>query len=256
MSAGTAAKAGRLDGRKVLITGAASGIGRATALLFAEEGAKLALLDVNAAGLKDTADKTGAVSVVCDLLDTAKVPGAVKQVAEALGGLDGVVNSAGVAAGNPIEELDIDTWSRVIGVNLTGTYLVCRAAAPYLRKSKGGAVVNIASGQALLPVNAPGACAYTASKGGVLSFSQALAADLAPTVRVNVICPGVTNTPIIAPIIAGYANPNDSPFVQAYALKRMAEPIEQARAILFLISGESSYVTGAAIAIDGGRSYH
>ena len=124
-----------------------------------------------------------------------------------------------------------------------------------MRDAGGGTVVNIASGQGLLP-NAPNNTAYAATKGGLIAFSKSLAAELAPAIRVNAVCPGVTNTPMVAPVIAGYDNPSDAPFVQQYAMKRIAEPAEIASAVLFLTSAESSYITGSALAVDGGRCFH
>jgi NAD(P)-dependent dehydrogenase (short-subunit alcohol dehydrogenase family) len=126
---------------------------------------------------------------------------------------------------------------------------------PHLQKAPVATIVNIASGQALLP-NAPNNTAYAATKGGLVAFTKSLAAEVAPQVRANALCPGVTNTPMAAPLFAGYANPSDAPWVKQYALRRVAEPIEIARAALFLTSAESSYVTGVALAVDGGRTFH
>jgi NAD(P)-dependent dehydrogenase (short-subunit alcohol dehydrogenase family) len=254
MNAETSSNGRRLAGRKVLITGAASGIGRATAILFAAEGAKLALLDCNDAGLNQTAQDTGAWTETVDLLETQRVPGAVQRAAEAMGGLDGVVNCAGVSDSAPLADMAPEIWAKVIGVNLTAPYLVCRAALPYLRQAKEASVVNIASGQGLLPSG--GASAYSASKAGLMGLSRDMAAELGPTIRVNVIVPGVTNTPMIKGLVGAYPNPNDAPFVKQLGLKRIAQPEEVARGILFLISSEASFVTGITLPVDGGRTYH
>ena len=137
-------------------------------------------------------------------------------------------------------------WKLVLDVNLTGTYIVVRCCLPWLAKASFATIVNIASGQGLLP-NTPNMTAYAASKGGVVNLTRALAAELAPSIRVNSICPGMVDTPMIA----GLQREPDR-----YALKRIADPLEIAQAILFLTGTESSFVTGAALAVDGGRTFH
>src|SRR4051794_8074623 len=131
-------------------------------------------------------------------------------------------------------------------VNLTGIYIVVRCCLPWLAKATGATIVNIASGQGLLP-NTPQMTAYAASKGGVVNLTRAMAAELAPAVRVNSVCPGMVDTPMAEGFKGNVRN---------YALKRIAEPEEIARVILFLTSWEGSYITGAALAADGGRSFH
>lgn len=240
------AEAGRLQQRRILITGAASGIGRRTALLFATEGAALTLLDRNAEGLAELARETRGHAVAADVTDEASVAQAVKQGAAAMGGIDGVVNAAGIVIRGPVLEVGVAEWRRVIEVNLTGIYIVVRCCLPWLAKATGATIVNIASGQGLLP-NRAEMTAYAASKGGVVTLTRALAAELAPAIRVNSICPGMVDTPMTAD------GPRD---VTPYALRRIADPLEIAHAILFLTGTESSFVTGAALAIDGGRTFH
>ncbi len=246
---------GRLQGRHILVTGAASGIGRAIAAMFAREGARLALLDCNADGIGEVAGELGAVPLVLDLEDLPAVEPAVEQAALAMGGLDGVVNCAGLGAGGPIAEMDLARINKFAAINLVAPYLICRAALPHIRSAGGGTVVNIASGQGLLP-NVPNNTAYAATKGGLIAFSKALAAEAAPLVRVNAVCPGITRTPMTAGLLAGYDNPDEAPWVKQYALQRVAEPDEIASAVLFLTSAESSFITGSALAVDGGRCYH
>jgi len=149
--------------------------------------------------------------------------------------IHGSVLTVGVAA-----------WQRVIDVNLTGTYIVVRCCLPWLLKAPGATIVNIASGQGLLP-NTPNMTAYAASKGGVVNLTRALAAELAPTIRVNSICPGMVDTPMTAGL------PRE---VNRYAMQRIAQPLEIAQAVLFFTAPESSFVTGAALAVDGGRTFH
>jgi NAD(P)-dependent dehydrogenase (short-subunit alcohol dehydrogenase family) len=238
--------AGRLGGRRIVVTGAASGIGRRTAQLFAEEGAALMLVDRDGSGLAEVAAETGGHAAALDITDEAAVAAGIAAGAEALGGIDGLVNAAGIMMRGMVEEVAAQAWRRILEVNLTGTYIVVRACLPWLARGAGATVVNIGSAQGLLP-NAPGFAAYAASKGGVVNLSRALAAELAPAVRVNCICPGMVDTPMADGYRANVGN---------YALKRLADPVEIARAILFLTSDDASYVTGATLAADGGRSFH
>ena len=236
----------RLQGRRILITGAASGIGRRTAELFAAEGAALTLLDCDRKRLAEVARETGGAAVEADVSQEASVLRAVDQGASAMGGIDGVVNAAGIVIHGSVLDVGLADWQLVLGVNLTGTYLVVRCCLPWLAKAPFATIVNIASGQGLLPNN-PGMTAYAASKGGVVNLTRALAAELAPSIRVNSVCPGMVDTPMTAGLERD---------LDRYALGRIAEPLEIAQAILFLTSTESSFVTGAALAIDGGRTFH
>ena len=238
--------AGRLTQRRIVITGAASGIGRATAQLFAEEGAALLLLDRDAAGLAATAATTRGHAHPVDITDEPAVNAAVQAGAAAMGGVDGIVNAAGIMWRGSVLEVPVADWRRVIDINLTGMYIVVRACLPWMQKASGATIVNLGSGQSLLP-NSPNRTAYSASKGGVLNLSRALAAELAPAIRVNCVCPGLVDTPMADGVRANVGN---------YALGRLAQPLEIARAILYLTSSESSFVTGAALAVDGGRSFH
>lgn len=244
---------GRLAGRRILITGGASGIGRATVRLFASEGAQVAALDIDAAGLAELASE-GIVTAVCDLSDGTRIARSVDVAAKSLGGLDGVVNCAGIAHMAPLAELEPDIWRRIMAINLDAPYLVCRAALRWLEAAGGGTIATIASGQALLP-NAPGGTAYAASKAGVLAFTKALAAELAPRIRCNALCPGIVDTPMVKGLLDN-GTPEDTAFLRQYALGRAAAPEEMARALLFLTSDDSSYVTGIALAADGGRTFH
>jgi NAD(P)-dependent dehydrogenase (short-subunit alcohol dehydrogenase family) len=240
------AETGRLRQRRILITGAASGIGRCTAELFAAEGAALILLDRSAEALTEIASQTGACALAADVTDETVVADALARGAGQAGGIDGIVNAAGIIMRGGVLEVGVAEWRRVIDINLTGIYIVVRCALPWLSKATGATVVNIASGQGLLP-NSPGMTAYAASKGGVVNLTRALAAELAPDIRVNSVCPGMVDTPMTQD------GPQDA---SPYALKRIAEPLEIANAILFLTSAESSFVTGAALAVDGGRTFH
>jgi len=237
---------GRLEGRRVLITGAASGIGRRTAELFAAEGAALTLLDLNREGLAEIARETRVLGVEADVTQEAAVSRAVEQGAAAMGGVDGVVNAAGIVIHGSVLDVGVAAWQHVLDVNLTGTYIVVRCCLPWLTKAPFATIINIASGQGLLP-NTPNTTAYAASKGGVVNLTRALAAELAPSIRVNSVCPGMVDTPMTAGL---------QQTVDRYAMKRIADPLEIAQAILFLTGTESSFITGAALAVDGGRTFH
>lgn len=237
---------GRLVGRRIIVTGAASGIGKATAQLFAQDGASVALLDRDVNGLTAVSRSLNCPSFVVDVADEASVAEAVEQAAAALGGIDGLVNTAGIMRTGLMDQMPTSAWHQVLAVNLTGTYLMCRACLPWIRQAENAAIINVASAAGLLP-NAPGLTAYAASKGGVINLTRALAAELAPAIRVNTVCPGMVDTPMADGHRANVGN---------YALKRLATPLEIAQTIRFLISAESAYVTGAALVVDGGRAYH
>lgn len=241
-------RAPRLQGRRILVTGAASGIGQAIARLFAAEGARVALVDRQAIAALPSAD---AIGLSMDIADEASVAKGVAAAVEHFGGLDGVVNAAGVSNTDLLADLTPDAWRRVIDINLTGTFLVCSACEPHLRAADKATIVNFSSGQGLQPFKRRGA--YAASKAGVISLTKTLALEWAP-IRVNTICPGAVDTPMVQ---AGY-----SPQVlrdevaPRYALQRIGQPIEIAHAALYLSARESSFVTGIALAVDGGRSFH
>ena len=239
----------RLQNRKILITGGASGIGRATSELFVREGAAVAVLD------RDTARVAGAHAIAADVSDAASVAHAIQNAARTLGGLDGLVNAAGVFINRGLMETTTDEWNTTIAVNLTGTFLCVQAAVPFLRQAERATIVNIASGVGLLPTGG-GSTAYVASKGGVIAMTRTLAAELAPAIRVNAVCPGAVETPMTDGTLRDAAGAVIPAIVNRYALGRPAAPAEIAAAILFLTAHESSFVTGVSLAVDGGRTYH
>jgi NAD(P)-dependent dehydrogenase (short-subunit alcohol dehydrogenase family) len=239
---------GRLSGRRILVTGAASGIGRSVAALFLRAGARVAALDRHRPeGLSGEA-----LCLEADVTDPDAVERAVAQAADAFGGLDGLVNAAGIANTDWADQVSLADWKRVLEVNLTGSFIVCRACLPQLRGAGGGTIVNFASGQGLAPFKQRSA--YAASKAGVISLTRSLAMEWAPQVRVNTVCPGAVDTPMVR---GGYsADQLREQVGPRYALGRIGEPHEIALAALYLSSAESSFVTGIVLAVDGGRSYH
>ena len=239
----------RLTGRKILITGGASGIGRATCALFVQEGASVVVLDRNIANVADVH------AIAADVSDAGSVARAMQEAAQAMGGLDGLVNAAGVFINKDLMGTDAQTWNTTIAVNLTGTFLCVQAAVPLLRQAAKATIVNLASGVGLLPTGG-GSTAYVASKGGVIAMTRALAAELAPGIRVNAVCPGAVETPMTDGTLRDAAGAINPAIVNRYALGRPASPEEIAAAILFLISHESSFVTGVNLAVDGGRTFH
>ncbi len=237
---------GRLQGRHILITGAASGIARRTAELFVAEGATVALLDRDKDGLAATAATTGGIPVVADVTNEAAVNAAVEEAGRSMGAIDGIVNAAGISLQGPIETTDMAAWQRVIAINLVGPFMIVKAALPWLRKAESATIANVASGQGLLP-NGPLASAYHASKGGLINLTRSMASELAPKIRVNSICPGMVETAMTI----GHTGKGEQ-----YAMKRIGTTLEVAQALLFVTGPESAFVTGIAIPVDGGRTFH
>jgi NAD(P)-dependent dehydrogenase (short-subunit alcohol dehydrogenase family) len=242
----------RLAGRRILITGGASGIGRATAELFVKEGGRVALLDREESDVRAVAATIGSLAVIADVTDGPGVRQGVQHAAAGLSGLDGLVNAAGVAGGQLLAETDEKQWRRVLDVNLTGPLLVTQAALAFLLVAGSATIVNVASGIALRPFAGQGA--YAASKAGLLAWTKVLAQELAPTIRVNATCPGPTDTPLMR---ANVPQGTTLERMQSqYALGRLGHASEQAQAILYLTGPESSFITGVSLAVDGGRTFH
>jgi NAD(P)-dependent dehydrogenase (short-subunit alcohol dehydrogenase family) len=250
---------GRIEGRRILVTGAGGAIGFACAERFAREGAAVALLDRDREPGMRAQAKLGAphVFVGADVTDTASVTAAVEQSVAALGGLDGLVNAAGIDLDRPLANISDAEWDRVLAVNLTGCMHVCRAAIPHLRRAGAATIVNVASGAGLFPLE--GRAAYGASKAGLIMLGKVMAKELADDgIRVNAVCPGAVDTPMLDLSWRGLPDPEASRGLieSRYALRRIAQPAEIADAILWLSSAESSFVTGIALAVDGGRTFH
>ena len=242
---------GKLSGRRILITGAASGMGREIARMFAEQGAALALLDRNGDGVAEAAAALGQISFACDVTDRAGVNAIVAQAAAQLGGLDGVVNAAGILDITPFADLDPASWDRMLAVNVTGPFNVVKAALPALSAAGAATIVNIASVSALMPM--PGTAGYSASKAALAMFTKCLAMDLGPGIRANTICPGVIRTEMTRYL---WENPEHTQrAADRVALHRLGEVADVARAALFFSCEDSGFTTGTELPVDGGFSW-
>jgi len=240
----------RLEGRIALITGGGTGIGRAISELFAKEGASVVLSGRRAEPLQEAVHqirRDGGVATFArgDVTRPDRVEMLVQAAIYNFGGLDILVNNAGVWLGGTILDTDERRWDRVIGTNLKGPYLVSRIAVPAMRLRGGGSIINVASASGISGVR--GAAAYSAAKGGLVALTRSMALDLASDrIRVNAICPGAVESPSTAGT-AGASVPGAS-----NSLGRAGTPEDVARLALYLASGESGWVTGAVIPVDGG----
>jgi NAD(P)-dependent dehydrogenase (short-subunit alcohol dehydrogenase family) len=252
----------RLTGKTALITGAGSGIGRATAMRFAEEGAAVAVVDLRADAAEETADKITAdggraVAVAADVTEAAAIERAVAMAVEVFGRLDVLYNNAGVDSTGSVADADEADWDRCFAVNVKGTFLASRAAVPHLERDGGGSIVNQGSVAALVGV--PGFAAYCAAKGAVVALTRSMAVDLAPRgIRVNVICPGTVYTPLMEPLLRrrgdGDLEAGLAKTIAKYPIGRLGTPEEIAEAALWLASPESSFATGTVLTVDGGMT--
>jgi 2-keto-3-deoxy-L-fuconate dehydrogenase len=238
--------------QRMLVTGAASGIGAATVARFRRDGAQVAALDLDRGRL---AEIDADAHVVADVSDEADVARAVDEAADALGGLDVAVACAGIAARGNVVDTSPDDWERVFAVNVRGVYLTARAAIPHLRRAGGGAVVAVASQLGI--VAAADAAAYCASKGAVIQLIRAMAIDHGGEgIRVNCVCPGPTVTPLLESYFEASADPDGDRrrYAAAQAHGRLIEPEEIADAIAYLASPAAASTMGAALVVDGGYS--
>lgn len=247
--------AGRIEGKVVLITGAAQGQGEAEARLFAREGARLVLGDLTnrEADLKALADdlREAGTEIVVHAFDVCDEEGwtaAVAAAEEQLGHLDVLVNNAGILDMAGVEATTLEVWNRIVAVNQTGSWLGMRAVAPAMRRAGGGSIVNLSSIYGL--IGSGGAAAYQATKGAIRILTKTAAVEFAPSgIRVNSVHPGIVDTPMVANQVPDEVRPM---IIAATPMQRMARPEEIAAGVLFLASEESSFVTGSELVIDGG----
>jgi NAD(P)-dependent dehydrogenase (short-subunit alcohol dehydrogenase family) len=252
---------GRVAGKVALITGAGTGIGRATAIRLAEEDAHVIVTSQTAANVEETrrlaAEASGrdVVGLALDITDGAAVDCVIAGVVERFGRIDIVSNNAGIElvhAPSVVETTD-EEWERLFRVNVTGTFRVCRAAAPHM--SAGGSIVNMASIGSFVAWES--GAAYTATKGALLQFTRSLALELAPrSIRANAVCPGVIDTPLTDVFLEAADDPAAlrRQYEDAAPLRRLGTALEVANCVLFLGSDESSFITGAALVVDGGTT--
>lgn len=238
--------AGRLQDRVILVTGGLSGIGAAVSDKLAAEGAQVIAADLTASETELTDASIAPLKL--DVSDADSVQAAIATIVERHGRLDGLVNSAGIAREQPFLDTPIDAFDKIIAVNLRGSFLIGQAAARAMKDSGGGSIINIASVSGILGNS--GRSAYGASKGGVITLSKVMAVDLAQFgIRVNVIAPGPVETPLVAQV---HSAETREEWGRRVPMKRYGSPAEMAGAAVFLLSDESSYVTGHVLTVDGG----
>lgn len=246
----------RFEGKSVIVTGAGSGIGRATAARFGAEGGTVICADINERGVEETAASIRAAggearAILCDVTKPADVHAAIAAGLKDRGKLDVLVNVAGIGAFKRTTEVSLEEWNRFLAINLTGPFLMCQAAIPHILETK-GAIVNTGSVAGLK--SHPYSAAYCASKGGVVLLTKALAVEYGRKgVRINCVCPGGVETPLIQQFQLP-AGVNQAVLMRISPLGRMGKPEEVAGTIAFLASEDAMYINGAAIVVDGGMT--
>jgi NAD(P)-dependent dehydrogenase (short-subunit alcohol dehydrogenase family) len=248
----------RLRDKSTLITGGASGIGKATAQLFLEEGAYVTISDVNGEALdaavdelKNTSSNIRGIRGDVRFLDDAEKM--VQEAVDAFGRLDVLFCNAGITSVSPIDTLTEDEWDRVIDTNLKGQFTMVKRALPQMRSQGGGIIITMGSEMGIVAV--PESPAYNASKGGIIMFTRSIAIDLIKdNIRVNALCPGITRTPLLQQEVDDSPNPEETARAQAQwaPIMRVADPREIAQGALFLATEESSFAVGSCLVLDGG----
>jgi len=251
--------AGRIEGRVAVVTGGCSGIGLATVRRFAAEGARLVIGDIDDERGSDLVDELGgldhATYVHVDVTDKEQVDALFRTAKDTYGSVDIAFNNAGISPpdDDSILDTDLDAWRRVQEVNLTSVYLCCKAALPYMLEQRSGSIINTASFVAVMGA-ATSQISYSASKGGVLAMTRELGVQFARDgIRVNALCPGPVNTPLLKELFAKDAERAARRLVHV-PMGRFGEPEEMANAVLFLASDESSFMTASTFLVDGGIS--
>ncbi len=244
---------GLLDGQRAVVTGGASGIGRATCRAMAREGATVAVLDLNADGAGATADEVGGRAWTVDVTDAAAMEHAIREAAAWMGGLTALFNNAGGSNLMPIDRWDPDEWDRIVRLNLSGVFHGLRVGAPLIVESGGGSVVSTASISGTRP--AAGEAPYAAAKAAVAALTATAALEYAPTVRVNAVSPGMIHTGLTDPLLRGFDWV--VPHMEAKTpLARIGTPEDVADVVTFLCSAWARFVTGQNVVVDGGMTLH
>lgn len=238
-----------LDGKGVLVTGGASGIGQATAERFLEEGARVVILDRDSSALDKMLHRFPSIEgLVTDISDPEQVRAAFETIDRLMPDLDVLINNAGISIRHSFLEITTEEWQQVIKVNLNGVFYVAQAAAKRMMNRRGGVILNMGSTNGL--VGTPYYADYNATKAGVIELTKSMAIELAPKVRVNAICPGYVMTPMQR---AEYTDEMIEKVNSKIPLKRHAKPEEVANLFVFLASNQSQYLTGQTFVIDGGE---
>jgi meso-butanediol dehydrogenase / (S,S)-butanediol dehydrogenase / diacetyl reductase len=244
---------GLLDGERAVVTGGGSGIGRATARRMAEEGATVAVIDLQGEAAAEVAREIGGSAHVADVTDPARLTAAVDAAAESMGGITLLFNNAGVGNQSALHRWDPDEWNRLVAVNLTGVYLGFRAAVPHILASGGGSIVSTASISGTRP--AAGEAPYAAAKAGVVALTASAALEYGPRIRVNSVSPGMILTPMTEPWFRYFPHEQER-FERDTPIGRVGEPQDVADVVVFLCSYLARFVNGQNIVVDGGLTLH
>ncbi len=240
----------RLEGKRAIVTGGASGIGAATAARFLQEGAQVCIFDRDPDSGRRVEEELPSLSgvLICDVRDHTRVGEAFEEAAEKMGGVNVVINNAGISIRHRFLDIAPEEWERVIGVNLTGVFYVAQVAARHMLLHGGGVILNTASTNGIIGI--PYYSDYNASKAGVIELTRSMALELAPKIRVNAVAPGYVLTPMQR---AEYTDEMLDEVNRKIPLKRHARPEEIAALFAFLASEEAAYITGHVYPIDGGE---